>query len=165
MKCGPSGAGAVSQSGGSARKFANVTWVAPAVTSSRNIKFIFTVVQSRSTFWVKNIVTPMIKVEPGTATTQQTSSSTTSTDPHAEPETEPEPETSPGTNAPATANHPNYVGCGTTKGCFGIEPECTTKGNCKVMLTYQYNKPSKSFKMVLHGSGISSGNYIAAGKE
>ncbi len=54
-------------------------------------------------------------------------------------------------------------GCGVTKGCFGSESECVTKGNCKLMTSFQHLPDRKLFLMTMAGSGIGNNQYVAVG--
>jgi Reeler domain len=57
---------AATHSGGTTKQSVVLTWTAPHVTSSTTVKFVFTVVQSISTFWVKREAESQVIIEPET---------------------------------------------------------------------------------------------------
>ena len=152
MTCGSSNA--VTHNGGSGKKFATVEWTAPNVAASKTFKFVFTVVQHRETFWVKNEAKSQLTVGPSSGSPSSPGTSQT--------ETLPSP-IATGNGGASTTLSENYKGCATNKGCFGSEANCIENGSCRLMFAYQYLSATKSFQMLLHGKEIKANEYIAMG--
>ena len=65
MTCGEANDAVATFSGPLTRNFLVIHWRAPKVDSTKSYKFLFTVVQRETTFWVKNTALSDIKVIPG----------------------------------------------------------------------------------------------------
>ena len=65
LTCGKVKAAAATFSGAANKKFLVIRWKAPKVDVPKTYKFLFSVVQKKSSFWVKNAANSDIKVVPG----------------------------------------------------------------------------------------------------
>ena len=85
VTCGSSNA--AGHSSGSGKQSVTLTWTAPVVDSTRALKFVFTVMQSRSTHWVKKDATSQLTIEPLAAATQTSTQASTRTSTQASTQT------------------------------------------------------------------------------
>lgn len=160
LTCSGSGGVVVTHTNKNDKASVSLTWQAPLFTSgSKTIQFYFTVVQVKNTYWVKKPAGNQLVVQASTDSSAAAAEPANAGEPEGEPEGEAEGE------AEAEGNkHESYDGCLTTKGCFGQgDDDCVTKGNCKLMATYQHLSDSKQFKIRLHADNINANNYVAMG--
>ena len=62
LTCGGAKAAAATYSGPANRNFLVIHWKAPMVDLPKTYKFLFTVVEKESTFWVENVANSEVKV-------------------------------------------------------------------------------------------------------
>lgn len=78
-------------------------------------------------------------------------------------------EPSSSTTTPATTTPPPevmdvYDGCGTTKGCYGTETNCTQSRSCKMLTTYRPMEGNSSFyEIEILGILRNPDSYLAVG--
>jgi len=151
MNCGTGNAATHSDS--SSKTSVTLIWTAPAVTTATNIKFVYTVVETKTNHWDKHDAQSQVVVQPSTSAT------TTSVAPTVTTATT----TSGSTSAGGVSSGPVTASCGVSKGCFGSEADCVAKFSCHVMSTYQMSSDSKSFTFALAGNNLANSDYMAFG--
>ena len=162
ITCG-SGTNAATHNSNAHKSSMVMTWTAPKVTSSVEVTFVFTVLQSIVVFWAKKSAQGLVTIVPIASTTSTTlvpSSTTTSSASWS---------TTAGTEAvndttQAKQQDLSYDGCSLNRGCFGSEADCLTRQDCQMMTSYEYLPDVDSFELILTGNGVGNADgYVALG--
>ena len=157
ITCGSSNA--ATHSDNTAKQSVTLTWTAPPVTSQTTVKFVFTIVQTIATHWVKKDAQSQVVVQPAASSSISAPSPSLTTAPTTVSSTT----TTKTPSSGSTSTPTFYSGCGNSKGCFGSVDGCLTNSNCQLATSYQFSSDSKSFTITLSGTGLVSGDYMALG--